>query len=69
MAYIGYFNQHFRSMLLEKWQLRLDEVKVKCRPDLSIIEYLSHPQERLEWQSHHLPNDDLCVEVIIHLFL
>ena len=29
---------------------------------LSIINYLSHPSERLEWAANDLPNDDLCVE-------
>lgn len=62
LAYIGYFNQQYRQMLVQKWQDRLVTANVKCKEDLSIIEYLSNPQERLEWQSNNLPDDDLCVE-------
>jgi hypothetical protein len=43
---------------------------VKYREDLSVIEYLAHPDERLRWQANALPADDLCVEnaILLHRF-
>lgn len=32
------------------------------KEDLSIIEYLATPDQRLTWQANALPADDLCVE-------
>lgn len=49
-------------MLVEAWQGRLEQMHVPSKPDLSLINYLSHPSERLEWAANNLPNDDLCVE-------
>mmetsp|Transcript_1490 Transcript_1490/g.2131 ORF Transcript_1490/g.2131 Transcript_1490/m.2131 type:complete len:4632 (-) Transcript_1490:106-14001(-) len=62
LAYIGYFNQGYRKALFDTWmdQLRSREVPIKI--DLSIIEYLSEPGERLEWKAHRLPDDNLCYE-------
>ena len=62
IAYIGYFNQSYRALLVEKWTERLKKVGVPTRDNLSIINYLSHPSQRLDWISHDLPEDDLCVE-------
>jgi len=67
LAYIGYFNQSYREMLFEKWSTRLKQFKIPFKQDLSIIDYVSHPTERLEWKEHGLPPDDLCVENAIML--
>ena len=40
---------------------------LKFKADLGLIEYLSTPTERLKWQGHALPSDDLCVENAIIL--
>lgn len=37
------------------------------RADLSLIEFLSKGSDRLIWQSHTLPSDDLCMENAIIL--
>ena len=29
--------------------------------NLSVIEFLSKPQERLMWTQRHLPNEDFCM--------
>jgi len=67
LAYIGYFNQSYRQMLIETWQDRLRQSRLQTKPDLSLIEYLSHPSERLEWAANALPTDDLCIENAIML--
>jgi dynein heavy chain 1 len=41
---------------------RLREKKLNHNKDLSVIEYCSNPNERLDWLSHGLPPDNLCVE-------
>ena len=62
LAYSGFFDQQYRTSLMTKWQGRLIDVGVKFKQELSVIEYLSHPDERLTWQANSLPADNLCVE-------
>lgn len=70
LAYIGFFDQHQRVSLTLKWSRRLQEAGVRFRDDLSFIEYLSLPEERLQWQANSLPADDLCIEnaILLHRF-
>ena len=62
LAYIGYFNQGYRKTLWDMWVDQLSDYKVETKIDLSVIEYLSLPSQRLEWKEHLLPNDSLCFE-------
>jgi dynein heavy chain 1 len=67
MAYIGYFDEMARSLLLNQWRAQLDQVQIKYKSDLSLIEYLSKPSERLSWHANGLPSDQLCEENAIML--
>lgn len=67
LAYIGFFDQQFRTDLMRKWMGRLQEVGIKYKIDLSVPDFLSHPEERLAWQANGLPADELCVENAIML--
>lgn len=67
LAYAGYFNQEYRQNLWSIWQHHLSDAGIKFRSDLSIVEYLSTADQRLAWQSHGLPADDLCTENAIML--
>jgi dynein heavy chain 1 len=67
LTYSGFFNITYRQTLLQRWQDKLDDDAVPCKPEFSLIEYLSHPSERLLWQSCALPSDDLCTENAIML--
>jgi dynein heavy chain 1, cytosolic len=67
LAYIGFFDQQFRSDLMKKWMARLNDAGVKFKADLSVPEFLSKPEERLNWQANGLPADELCVENAIML--
>ncbi|EGC38132.1 cytoplasmic dynein heavy chain [Dictyostelium purpureum] len=67
LAYIGFFDQTFRQDLLKKWMVRLETVGIKFKPDLSIPDFLSRPEERLGWHANSLPSDELCVENAIML--
>jgi len=67
LAYIGFFDQHYRAMLMGKWQSYLSLTGVSHKNDLSVVEYLSTPDERLVWQANQLPVDELCVENAIML--
>lgn len=63
LSYIGYFDEQYRRQhILPEWQDVIDSCGVKYRRDLSIVEYLSQPGERLEWAAQHLPQDNLCIE-------
>lgn len=62
LAYGGFFDQHYRNLMWQEWTFHLSEAGIQFKPSLSLTEYLSTPAERLEWQRHSLPSDDLCVE-------
>jgi len=67
MAYIGYFDEMGRSLLIQKWSAALDRNHLKYKGQLSLIEYLSTPSQRLSWHSNGLPADTLCEENAIML--
>ena len=60
LAYCGFFDQLYRNLLLKSWKGYLQQCSLKYKNNLSISEFLSTPSERMIWQSHKLPNDDLC---------
>ncbi|KAF2072162.1 hypothetical protein CYY_006521 [Polysphondylium violaceum] len=67
LAYIGFFDQNFRNDLMKKWMARLDQVGINFKHDLSVPDFLSKPEERLNWHANSLPSDELCVENAIML--
>jgi len=67
MAYIGYFDEMVRNMLLTQWSNHLTQAGIKTRSDLSVIEYLSSPGDRVKWHSQGLPTDMLCEQNAIML--
>ncbi|XP_003378833.1 dynein heavy chain, cytoplasmic [Trichinella spiralis] len=67
ISYAGYFDQQIRLSLFMNWSRHLDEAGIQFRPDISLVEYLANPDERLRWQQHALPVDELCVENAIML--
>ena len=67
LAYGGYFDQQFRQTLFHSWVNHLNLSEIAYREDLARTEYLSTPDERLQWQQSSLPTDDLCTENAIML--
>mmetsp|Transcript_2191 Transcript_2191/g.1957 ORF Transcript_2191/g.1957 Transcript_2191/m.1957 type:complete len:354 (+) Transcript_2191:1782-2843(+) len=67
LGYIGFFDHYYRRVLIGCWKDYLDSQGLLFRHDLSLIEFLSKPNERLSWQAHKLPSDDLCTENAIVL--
>lgn len=67
LAYVGFFDHFYRHNLIQTWKDYVEAQGIKYRADMSFVEFLSHPSERLMWKSHSLPDDDLCVENAIIL--
>lgn len=67
LAYGGFFDQHYREVMWQEWSNHLSEAHVKFKPELSLSEYLSTADDRLNWQSKSLPSDALCTENAIML--
>ncbi|CAD8134930.1 unnamed protein product [Paramecium octaurelia] len=69
LSYIGFFDHFYRKVVLNTWKDYLQaQANISYRQDLSLIEFLSRPSDRLNWQSHTLPSDDLCMENAIILY-
>ncbi len=62
VSYAGYFDQSYREGLFKKWRTHLKEACITFKADMSVIEFLSTPDERLLWKQNHLPDDTLCIE-------
>eukprot|EP00953_Heterococcus_sp_UTEX-ZZ885_P027784 14869-Heterococcus_DN1.PRE.1 len=67
VTYCGAFDYRTRTALVAEWRTVLDTVGVAVRSELSLIDYLSKPADRLAWSACGLPNDDLCAENAIIL--
>ena len=67
LAYSGLYDQQFRKAMIDDWlgQLTLSGINYKVLNPMT--EYLSSADERLKWQEHGLPVDDLCTENAIIL--
>ncbi|KAL8455832.1 hypothetical protein Emag_000406 [Eimeria magna] len=70
-AYLGFFEYADRQKLIEEWRDVLKRECIRCRRDLSFVDFLSTPSERLQWAAHALPPDDLSVQnaIIMKRFL
>jgi len=66
LAYIGFFDFFYRKTLLKLWT-KIIQQEINIRHDLSLIDFLSTPAERLLWKSQSLPEDSLCLENAIIL--
>ena len=62
LAYCGFFDQQYRNLLLKTWKGMLAESGLVFFDKLIIHKYLARGFEQQEWKSHHLPDDDLCIQ-------
>lgn len=62
LAYVGYFNEEQRAMMMVGIKEHLEQGKVVIKENLSLSEYLSVPDQRLTWGRNGLPADNLCTE-------
>ncbi|XHG04755.1 hypothetical protein AWENTII_008001 [Aspergillus wentii] len=67
LAYAGFYDQQFRKAMVDDWVTQLAQSGISFKPHNPITEYLSNADERLTWQDHSLPVDDLCTENAIVL--
>ncbi|KAI5289468.1 hypothetical protein KEM54_003805 [Ascosphaera aggregata] len=67
LAYAGLYDQQFRKSMVDDWTHHLTQSGITFKPHNPITEYLSNADERLAWQEHSLPVDDLCTENAIIL--
>ncbi|KAH1964986.1 hypothetical protein KXV90_007391 [Aspergillus fumigatus] len=67
LAYAGLYDQQFRKAMIDDWVNQLAQSGINFKPHNPITEYLSNADERLTWQDHALPVDDLCTENAIIL--
>lgn len=56
-----------RQSLYLNWSQHLEMSGIQHRSDMARQEYLSNPDERMRWQRHQLPCDDLCTENAVML--
>lgn len=62
LAYAGFFDQQYREQMWQEWSTHLADAGIKYKNELSLPEYLSTADDRLNWQSKSLPSDNLCTE-------
>ncbi|KAF2672450.1 cytoplasmic dynein-like protein 1 heavy chain 1 [Microthyrium microscopicum] len=67
MAYGGFYDQQYRKAMTDDWYKHLSSSGIRIKDHNPVTEYLSTADERLAWQQHSLPVDDLCTENAIML--
>lgn len=67
LTYVGFLDFQQRKILVQDWRDILDTMGIATKPQLSFVDYLSRPNEQLEWQMSELPSDELCYENAIIL--
>ena len=67
LAYGGLYDQTFRKLMMEDWLHHLHLSGISYKAHNPVVEYLSTADERLGWQEHSLPDDDLMTENAIIL--
>lgn len=67
LAYGGLYDQQYRKVMIDDWLGHLALSGINFKTINSMTEYLSTADERLRWQEHELPVDDLCMENAIIL--
>ena len=67
LAYSGLYDQQLRKAMFEDWLYQLGLSGISYKMHNPVTEYLSSADERLRWQEHGLPVDDLCTENAIIL--
>lgn len=67
LAYVGFSDQFYRVLLIDHFKAYFKEQGLLYKDDLSLVEYLSVPSERMNWQANRLPDDQLCNENAIIL--
>ncbi|GLD93495.1 hypothetical protein PINS_up002087 [Pythium insidiosum] len=67
LTYVGFLDFQQRRILIQDWRDILDSMGIHMNPQLSFVDYLSKPNQQLEWQMSELPTDELCFENAIIL--
>jgi dynein heavy chain 1 len=67
LAYGGLYDQQYRKVMIDDWLGHLALSGINFKTINPMTEYLSTADERLRWQEHGLPVDDLCTENAIIL--
>ena len=67
LAYAGYFDQAYRQSMWLGWAAHLADAGIQHKAELSLSEYLSTADQRLEWHGRSLPTDELCIENAVML--
>ncbi|CAI5743819.1 unnamed protein product [Peronospora destructor] len=67
LTYIGFLDFQQRKVLIQDWRDILESMGISTKAQLSFVDYLSRPNEQLEWQMSDLPSDELCHENAIIL--
>ena len=67
LTYLGFFGQQHRQVLYQTWKNYLTTAKIPFIKELSIVEFLSMPSDRILWQRKGLSSDDLNIQNAIIL--
>jgi len=67
LSYSGLYDQQYRHIMIERWRRHLRNSGIKFKEEQSMIEYLCTADDKLQWQEHSLPNDEVCLENAIIL--
>ena len=62
LAYIGFYDAFYRKFLKEKGREILKTNEIIFSNDLDEVEWLTKPNDKVNWQKCSLPTDNICLE-------
>nr|CAG4709143.1 unnamed protein product [Naegleria fowleri] len=71
LAYSGFFDEQNRKNLMYIWVSILTKFNIEYKENINLVDYLSTPQQRLNWESNKLSvNDEISLQnaVILERF-
>lgn len=67
VSYCGYLEQQKRNDSLNKWKEILQDNRIQYNESYSFIDFMTKPQDLIDWSDKDLPKDDLCIQNAIIL--
>jgi len=62
LTYIGFYDAFYRKYLKSTWREQVKKYSILFTETLNEVEWLTKPNDAVNWQKCNLPSDDICLE-------
>ena len=62
LTYIGFYDAFYRKYLKTNWREQVKKYSILYSETLNEVDWLTKPNDSVNWQKCNLPSDDICLE-------